>query len=253
MLNLNELFPETEYSLDVEITEVPWVIEGLWQKGKINVVFGAEKSGKSRLVNWLLVHLMLGLSMQGLQTRSPPKRVLYMAAEETKAEVNSRMLGYTAKLNEGVLETFPVTYIDAAGMRLDLPEYRAWLEVKLIEGKFDMLVIDPLRRIHGGNENDNSEMSRIFNDFRRWTNRYGITMVLLHHTGKPKEGDDMDRTANWGRGASDLATVLDTAVLVERVEKLKLRIRRQGRYAPLPMLYLTDGTEEGNPVFKRIG
>lgn len=226
------------------------MITGLWQAGKINVMFGAEKAGKSRLLNWLLVNLLSTDEVLGLSINRRPKKILYLAGEEMWEEINARMLKYYAMANEGVQIKLPVDFIAAAGMRLEQPQYRQWLEAKLLDGGYDMLVADPLRRIHGADESDNTVMSHIFNDFSRWRNNFGITMVLLHHTGKLSEDADVSRIATWSRGATDLPAILDTAQFVQRLTSKRVSVMRQGRFPPLPTLGLADGHDE-DFVFKR--
>jgi RecA-family ATPase len=103
-----------------------------------------------------------------------------------------------------------------------------------------MLVIDPMRNVHGADENDSNAMSPMFNDFRRWTNVYGITIVLLHHTPKLNEDADMNRIASWFRGSTALAAILDTAQYVNRFSKTQIKVLRQGRFPPLDPLTISD-------------
>lgn len=251
MLDLNTTFPVRPFDPDMEVKSVPWLVENFWQKGKINVMFGPEKAGKSRLLNWLLVNSFVNEDVVGLKIIHRPKRVLYLAAEELVEDVNSRFLRYLAFAGAVPRQALiPVDFISAAGLRLDHGHQRKWLEEKLVNEEYDLLVIDPLRRVHGADENDNTAMSQIFNDFRRWTNVHGISMVLLHHTGKLGEDAAMDRIATWGRGASDLAAILDTAQFVDRQSPKLVRVLRAGRFRPVPALGLFDG-EDHDFVFRK--
>lgn len=221
------------------------MLSEFWQKGKINVMFGPEKAGKSRLLCWILVNLFLAEHVIGLPIVSRPRKILYLAGEEVIDEINERMLRYQAFASEGVTgQKLPIDFMSAAGLRLEQEPYRNWLERKLLDGGYDMMVADPLRRIHSADENDNSVMSRIFNDFSRWRNTHGITQVLLHHTGKLSDDADLSRIATWSRGATDLPAILDTGQLVQRVASNKVTVMRQGRFPPLPTLHLTDGLDK---------
>ena len=218
--------------------KTPWLIDGLWQRGKINGLSGAEKAGKSRLVGWLIVGMSRG-QVLGMQTDEPVPKILYLAGEETIPTVNQRITDYAAL--QGIPKSqFNIEFIEAAGMRLDLRTQRVWLEQKLLDDDFQMLLIDPLIRVHGAKEVDNTAMSVILNDLRKWSNKLGITVVVVHHTAKVDADTDMTRIANWFRGASDIAAILDTAQYVQRIGRQKIRIKRQGRFPPLDDLEIAD-------------
>jgi len=234
--HFKSLYPLTKYDPNMKPNPTRWLIDDLWQLGKINGMAGFEKSGKSRLMNWLLVGMSAGVVL-GLA--SLPKKILYLCGEETKEQVNARILKY-AEL-QGIPKTqFDITFIEAAAMRLDHKSQRDGLLETIKDNDFEMLVIDPLRRVHAADENDNTTMSGIFNDFRKWSNTMGLTIVLVHHTAKIGMDTDMTRMASWFRGATDLPAILDTAQYVDRLNKTTIEIHRQGRFPPLAKLRITD-------------
>lgn len=243
MQNLDELFPIVTLNPDLPNYKVPWLIEGIWQKGKINAVTGYVKAGKSRLLNWFLAHLIAEKSPFGLGIL-PMQKMLYLTGEEPIYEVNQRLKFNLESINGNVKNLEKVDIIDAAGFRLDFDRYRQWLGEKL--PFYDLLVIDPLRRVHGGDENDNSEMAKINSELRRWTNKLGHSLIFVHHTPKPFDGADMTRLESWMRGAGDFAAIVDTASYVERMGGGKINLKRAGRFPPLPDLKIQDL----NGVFK---
>jgi len=233
--DLDAFYPVKPYDPELAPERVPWLIDGFWQLGKINGMAGAEKSGKSRLLAWLMVG-MVKQSVLGMKARGLP-RTLYLAGEETRATVNTRLTTY-AKLQQVDTALIQVDFIEAAAMRLDLATQRTWMEKKLTG--YSMLVIDPLRRVHAADEDKSTTMAPILNDLRSWSNRRGLTVVFLHHTSKVDEFTNMDRMANWFRGSSDVAAIVDTAQYVDRVSKDSVMVSRAGRFAPLPPLRLKD-------------
>jgi len=236
--NLDDLYPTVKFDPDMKYERMEWLINGLWQLGKINAVAGAEKSGKSRLIAWLLVGIAKG-DVLGLTSAAPPQRILYLCGEETVATVNHRIADY-ARI-QGVPPTqFDIEFIEAAAMRLDLKQQRTWLHEKLLDEDFSMLIADPLRRIHGADENDSTAMAVIHNDIRRWSNKDSLTILLVHHTPKIGDDTDMTRIASWFRGSSDTAAILDTAQYVDRVGKDSIQLLRAGRFPPLPPLAILD-------------
>lgn len=236
MQQFKSLYPLVKYDPLMKSNPTRWLIDEFWQLGKINGMAGFEKSGKSRLMNWMLVGMSAG-SVLGLAAES--KKILYLCGEETVGQVNARITRY-AEL-QGIPKTlFDISFIEAAAMRLDIKHQRDGLLETIKDNDIEMLVIDPLRRVHAADENDNTTMSNIFNDLRKWSNKFGLTIVIVHHTAKLGMDTDMTRMASWFRGATDLPAILDTAQYVDRVAKGTIEVHRQGRFPPLAKLRVTD-------------
>lgn len=248
-VRLDDLFPFVPMNPDESGYEVSWIARGLVMENKINVLFGAEKSGKSRLLAWLLVHLLSGRSVFGKPVKDPG-RILYLAGEETRQEVTSRLVEYQEELDipdDEIQWSDKISFCDAAGMRLDHRHQRKWLRDRIASGDFDMFLVDPLRRVHGASEGSNDEMSVILNDLREWSNRYRMTQLLVHHTGKLGVDDDESRIATWSRGATDLPAVLDWAMYAKRIVSAgpydRVRLIRKGRAPKKGELLLQDRGE----------
>lgn len=234
-------------SYDPTVTTVatPWMVENLWMHGKINGMFGAEKSGKSRVLGWVMASILTNQShVLSSAIHARPRKWLYLAGEETFEIVVHRLREYNKLLGGSGSEILPIDFIEAAGMRLDVASERAALHSRLVNDGYDCLVIEPMRRVHGGDEDSNTAMAPFNNDLRAWSNTDGITVVLVHHTGKLNEQADPNRIASWSRGASDLAAILDCATFLEERSRIvgvrRLKLLRAGRFAPVDPLFLDD-------------
>lgn len=236
--DFHTLYPSVKYDPLMSQESVEWLVKGLWQKGKINAMAGFEKSGKSRLMNWLLAG-MVKEGCLGLQNCEDEQRILYLCGEEPVSVVNGRLARY-AKLLGTEDHPYDIQFIEAAAMRLDLKPQRNELLSRMNDDGRNMLVIDPWRRVHGADENDSSAMAPMYNDMRRWSNSFGITVLVVHHTPKLSVDTDMNRIASWFRGSTDLPAILDTAQYVNRHGKNKITVLRQGRFPPVPPLAITD-------------
>lgn len=236
MQNFKSLYPIVKFDPLMKPNPVRWLVDDFWQLGKINGMAGFEKSGKSRLMNWLLVGMSAG-SVLGLATEA--RKVLYLCGEETVSHVNQRLMKY-AELQNVPTNLIDVGFIEAAAMRLDLPKQRAELLEQILDEDYSMLVIDPLRRVHGADEDKSKLMSPIFNDLRNWSNKHGLTIALVHHTPKIGMDTDMTRMASWFRGSTDLPAILDTAQYVDRTSKGLIEVHRAGRFPPLPKFKIQD-------------
>ena len=235
--HFKQLYPVVKYDPDMKTNPTRWLIDGLWQTGKVNGMAGFEKSGKSRLMNWLLVGMSTG-SVLELPTEGP-KKILYLCGEETVEMVNARIKRY-AELQGVPKNLFDIGFIEAAGMRLDSKQRQSELLETILDNDYEMLVIDPWRRVHEADENDSNVMSPIYTTMRSWSNRHGLTIVMTHHTPKLSMDSDLTRMATWFRGSTDLPAILDTAQYVDRAKKDYIIVKRQGRFPPLPALEITD-------------
>jgi RecA-family ATPase len=243
-VNYDQQFPIVKFDPDMPTEDVEWLVLGLFQKSKINMISGYVKSGKTRFLNYLLAGMNNGY-VCGLPTKSLGK-VLYLAGEEAISVVNSRLVQY-AKVQGGDLGQIDIDFMAAPGLRLNEERYQKWFEQKLPE--YDTLVIDPLRRVHSANENDNSEMAQLNNYVRRWSNNLGLSIIIIHHTPKPNEMADMNRMENWIRGAGDIAAIVDMACFIEKAPG-KITVRRDGRFVPGSPLTFTDLGGDPDQGFK---
>lgn len=75
------------------------------------------------------------------------------------------------------------------------------------------LVIDPLRNFHELNENDSADMMRILNPLARWSHDNKATTIVVHHTGKPGEGQQRVNAMNL-RGSSAIFGKADGVLML---------------------------------------
>jgi hypothetical protein len=240
---LERAFPTVEHSPLLHPVEKQWVLTSTWLYARINFVAGPEKAGKSRLMQWLLASALTdGDNRLGIACGAHrPKRWLYLCAEESPGEVAQRLRTYAITMGK-TADLLPISYHDASMMMLDRHDVRTRLERFMLLKGYDGLIIDPLRRVHMANENDNTAMAGMNNAFRRWC-KLGITLLLVHHTGHMGEGFDPHRIASWLRGATDVATALDAATMVWRptLGGDKVIVYRSGRFAPVTPVNVRDG------------
>ena len=249
-------FERFDYDPSMKPRPLEWFINNLWLgPGKITATFAPEKAGKSRIACWKLAALYAKVERclgELVMSSNTPKKIVYLTGEETVVDITARLKRYLSIMGVSDPESFvlPIEWINAAGMRLDSPgtHYgeRRWFEKEIIaDPEVEMILIDPLRRVHGGDENDNTRMAPMHNSFRMWTNKYGKSLEIIHHTGKLNEEADLSRIATWSRGNSDLAGLVDGAVFVQVMREnedgtRQLKMLRAGRFPPPGALYIDD-------------
>ena len=258
MLSQTAKITEVRASRRIKRRPVPWLIEGLWLKGKINFILGPEKTGKSRLLAWILANCFArppgSPTLDKMWRHNGLGNVLYLNAEETIEDVVPRIYGYGDALGGGLVlpDELPLTVIaeTAVGLNLHVPKERQVFEERFVaSGKYNTIIIDPLRQVHGAKESSNDEMAPLCEALRGWTNRYGVSLVGVHHAGHWREDADLSRIATWCRGATALPAILDAATMIRTIvdtEEYSMReVRRKGR---MPMLQNLEVYDFGEPA-----
>ena len=73
----------------------------------------------------------------------------------------------------------------------------------------DVVIYDPLTSLHQVNENDNVAIRKVLDTITEMNRTLGTTAIVIHHFGKPVEGQE---TANRTRGASSIRDWADTLI-----------------------------------------
>ena len=73
-------------------------------------------------------------------------------------------------------------------------------------------MLDPLRDLHAGDENDAGDMARLIDPLRTITVETSAAVMLVHHMGKAGEAPKLRRSGQRMRGSSALHGAIDSAL-----------------------------------------
>jgi hypothetical protein len=201
-----------EYA-DMTKDAVEWRIHGLVPKpGKI-ILMGPPKAGKSTLAIALGNHAASGEDFYG--HKAEPGRVLYHQLDTGEVVWRDTI----RRLREGGLRLNPnlrVIHPDDQKRPLNIlqPDTRAYLKEALALVRPDLVIIDTLRKLHNGDENDSTEMKAVMDHVEDIYG--GVSLILVHHTRKiPADISDPD-PATFGRGSNFLTGDVDGLWLLYR-------------------------------------
>ena len=93
-----------------------------------------------------------------------------------------------------------------------------------------LVVLDPLSRLHGGDENSNSVSTALINAAEKIAQEFHCAVIVLHHVSK-QAASDKNASAHSGRGGSALgdgARSVMRFVPVDRNETKAFKLLRQG-------------------------
>jgi hypothetical protein len=204
-----------------------WLIEDLWGASSVGVIGGAPKCSKT----WLGLDMALSVATATpcLGRYAVPERgpVLVYLAEDALPIVRERVAGM-ARHREIELESVDMHVITVATLRLDQEPHRARLLETARRLRPRLLLLDPLVRLHGIDENNAGEVAELLAYIRSLQRQLDLSVVLVHHTRKNTAGV----AAGQGlRGSSDIHAFGDSNLYLRRSSQ-HLVLSSEHRAAP---------------------
>ncbi len=199
--------------LECETAQKPWLIEQLWLREAVGIVGGPPKMLKT----WLALEMAVSVASRSPCLGTFPVHasgpVLLFAAEDSQAKVRSR-LESLSRNHGSSLEHVDVRVITVDTLRLDRSADQERLEATVMFYKPVLLVLDPLVRLHGLDENQSGPMAALLGYFRALQRKSGTAIAIVHHARK-----NTSSSAGAGytlRGSGDLYAWVDSFLCVQR-------------------------------------
>jgi hypothetical protein len=167
--------------------------------------------------------------------------VLLFLAEDALPHVRQRLLAL-AHVHGAPFDDLPIHVITAPTLRLDGPDDQARLRQTVEAVQPQLMLLDPLVRLHRGDENSSAEMSCLLGFLRGLQRDTGCSVALVHHMSKRPRAH-----AGQGlRGSGDLHAWVDHgAYLTRRGGSLQLQLEHRTAAAPPPLeLLITETCDE---------
>jgi hypothetical protein len=234
---LNISFPERKYLIG----------KGVLPEKSILVVGGISKAGKSIFV------MNLGLSLAAgkpFLTFDVPKPIecLYLQAEINETNLQQRlriMLNCEGHICQDDLKRFQVW--NQKGLKLS-GSGRGQGEIQKVLETFKprVLIIDPMYKFHTFDENKSDLMRKFFDVLDLWVDQYGISIIIVHHFGKPQK-DSGRSGAQLLRGSSVIFDYADSYISLsnnrkedKRYVKAVFELRNEEDPMPLSLFRNSD-------------
>lgn len=203
--------------VDEKISMPNAIIQGVINEGELIVLSGPPKLGKSLIVGNMAYCATLGISWLGFDVPKP-RKVLYLQRELGDAWMQLRI----SKMHAGYQDE---KYLDQHYQNVDTgkphdPDYTLLknmhipkpvnfklddeadminLTNHIVEGGFELVIIDPLYCMIKGNENDTQDMSKVLDHLLKLKIDAKVSIILVHHFGK---GTGTAKGAHAHRGSS---------------------------------------------------
>jgi hypothetical protein len=215
-----------------EISSAPgtkrWLVEELWGASSVGVIGGAPKCAKTWLGLDIALSVASGTACLDRYAVPEPGPVLVYLAEDALPVVRERIAGMARHRG---LDLFRVEIhvITAPVLRLDQEKDRVRLRETARQLRPKLLLLDPLVRLHGIDENHAGEVAELLAYFRSLQRQLDLSVLLVHHTRKSAAGGV---SAGQGlRGSSDIHAFGDSNLYLRRSRE-QLVLSSEHRAAP---------------------
>ena len=208
--------------------EKSWLIDALWAREAVGCIGGTPKSYKTWLALEMAIAVASGRPCLGRFAVRDPGTALVYAAEDAPAALRERCEGI-AQARGVDLSRLPLGLITEPILRLDSPEHQERLTATVQRLKPKLLLLDPLVRLHRGDENSSAEISALLGFLRQLQREHHVAIVLVHHirkSGASQPGQAL-------RGSGDLHAFGDSNLYLLR-QRGVLRLLAEHRSHPVP-------------------
>lgn len=184
-----------------------WIVPGFWPLGGVGVVGGDAKLGKSSVTSDLAVSVASGTPLFDTFEVTAPGPVLVCSMEGQTWLASDRILNLCR--HRGLEpEQLPIGILNRGRLRLDDAGDQASLTAAVRRRLPRVLILDPLVRLHDGDENGVGHIARLLGYLQGLQRETGVAILLVHHNRK-----NVSRAARPGaglRGTTDLHAWGDT-------------------------------------------
>ena len=159
------------------------------------------------------------------------KALLYMA-EDAIPDVRDRLVSLCTHrtIDLAGLDIFLIT---AEELKIDRDTDQQRLLATVANIRPDLLLLDPLVRIHSRDENSSAEMSALLGFLRRLQREQHCAVILVHHTRKNGSSSQPGQAL---RGSSDLHAFGDSNLYLSRSHgRLTLTVEHRAAQSPDPV------------------
>jgi hypothetical protein len=227
---------DAQWLLGAEFPPIKYVVPGIIPEG-LTLLVAAPKVGKSWLVLAIAVYLSTGHDVLGIIEVGKARPVLYLALEDGKARLQSRLLFMGVDVSP-MLEF--VISLDGQGVVEVIGDY-----VKDHAGEDPIVILDTLGKVMpgvAGNQTQYGHEYSVMAALKATCDAVpGSSLIVVHHTRKAESGDFLDSVS----GTQGLAGAADSILVLKR--------ERQGDKATLQVTSRDAAEGEYSLVFRENG
>ena len=195
-----------------------WLITGLVTRLGVAIIGGEPKSIKTWIALEFAIGVATGTKAFG-EFFCENGTAIYFFAEDRDVQVRNRaralLAGSKRMPQRGRLFLEPRgTFIDVMS-----DDDIAWIVASARRrGKIDLLVLDPLRDVHGGEEDKSDSMRDVMRRLRVISDLLECTVLVPHHSAKANKDNAKRRPGQNLRGSSAIHGAIDAGLYIESTD-----------------------------------
>lgn len=212
-----------------ELPEIDWVIEGILPNHGITILGGDSGSYKTFLALHIGICICHGLKVFN-NFKTKKGKVLYVDEENCLSIMQRRLFQL---FNNDTLELEDIGFLFYKGVKLENNDlWKRRLDELIMKFQPRAIIIDSLVRTLTGNENDVTDVRKVFDTLKEFKHKYDVAFLLLHHTRKRtgyySNKDDL-------RGSGDFSAFADVVCMINKHEEGLLSLSQSKNRLQLPI------------------
>jgi hypothetical protein len=196
-----------------------WLVEGLLTEGGTGLIAGEPKSIKTWIACEIALGVATGTPVCGKFPTGKPRRVAYFFAEDFDRSVRNRSRAIIAGRDLSIEEGTAMLHVQPRGRFLDLLRdedlalvIASLRRIERDSGKVELLILEPLRDLHSGQEDKSDDMSEVMRRLRAIETVAGCTVLGCHHSAKSTGDTSKRRAGQKMRGSGAIHGSVDSGI-----------------------------------------
>ncbi|MCZ6481599.1 MAG: bifunctional DNA primase/polymerase [Candidatus Methylomirabilales bacterium] len=184
---------------------IEWDVEGIIVRNTQGWISARPRDGKSMLTTHIGSRLAAGRPVLDRYPILVPRRVLLVQEEDPRRRLKRRLKQLVSQEERDAWRGRFLVLIEA-GLKLDDSKWQEWLIARIEKHKAEVLILDVWRWLHNADTNSEKELKPILTFLTDIRRRYGLTILIVTHDSKPKQGPEGSKhstriTGSWAQWA----------------------------------------------------
>lgn len=180
--SIRQLGVSAEKLLNMDITEIPFLIDGLMHKVGLAAIAGSSDTGKSAFLRYMCMAICSKKhDFLGFKINAKHNRAIYVSTEDDELSTANLL----NKQNKGL----NVSSSELSGLRFvfETEDLLSTLDTMLTDEPSDMVVIDAFTDLFTKSMNDVNQVRSYLNQYSQLAQKHECLFMFLHHCGKRTE------------------------------------------------------------------